>query len=54
MKQHSIPEMDREDNTKFLCRKYILKFYQVMCKPLQVFDLKLVKVKSNAFKTIRL
>lgn len=47
MKQHSIPEMDREDNTKFLCKKYILKFCQVTRKLHEVFYLKLVKVLSS-------
>ena len=39
--------MDREDNTKFLCKKYILKFFQVTHKLHEVFYLKLVKVLSS-------
>lgn len=39
--------MEREDDTKFLCRKYTLKSCQAMCKPAKVFDLKLVKVTSS-------
>ena len=39
--------MDREDNTKVLCKKYILKFCQVTHKLHEVFYLKLVKVLSS-------
>lgn len=37
LKRTPIPEMDREDNTKFLCRKYILKFCQVTRELHEVF-----------------